>query len=390
MDRRSSSPEDDVSDEPEATIFGNADDIRHIPPSTDDAPTPLSEMELARLQAERNKVAAQLAILTNRYTTFRAELDGPAIRRLEAIISLESELVRQKRKLLDQSASTEEEEDAATTGRLVICSALQASWRGLERSSRARGCRLDVAAKFISFHHEYECLVSWLVAKTRLLASTDELDLDLTGVVHLQRRLLGWPADLARLYSRLDKAQETAARLKHCLRREAGPRRDLRLASSEWRAADQDLDEIQLWLRRMQRIAASTDTRPQNLLDAQRTLGEHQQLWAEIMARQTEFNRLLSCGRQVVSERPLYKQPSKAAVTTTIQDTEMGNKTQEELGDSQELDEANKPYADLNDRLNSLEEGWTELGRIWQDRQEALQLNHAYQVSLVAVRASEF
>ncbi|MBO8666494.1 hypothetical protein INO76_15810, partial [Staphylococcus aureus] len=70
--------------------------------------------------------------------------------------------------------------------------------------------QLNAAHGVQTFHIECRETISWIEDKKRILQSTDSLEMDLTGIMTLQRRLSGMERDLAAIQAKLDSLESEA------------------------------------------------------------------------------------------------------------------------------------------------------------------------------------
>lgn len=96
-----------------------------------------------------------------------------------------------------------------------------------------------------------------------------------------------------------------------------------------------DLDHFQAWLSATQRQVASEDE-PQSLVDAEQLLEQHDAIHTEISAYAEDYKKMRAMGDRVTQ------------------------------------DQTDPQYMFLRQRLAGLEEGWEELGRMWENRQSLL------------------
>ncbi|VDP47452.1 unnamed protein product [Schistosoma mattheei] len=205
---------------------------------------------------------------------------------------------------------------------------------------------------------------------------------DLNSVMQLQRRLLGWEKDFIALQGEIQSLNLEGERLLKALIEEAPQRRDLYLISGELYASKevnhlrlelnqewellkvelksrqdkllasaelqqffQSLDENQLWLRNIE-IRVATHQLPLSVEEAKAEIDMHKELGEQILARKDEYSDLISYGRCITAG------------------------------------ETDAHYIQLDQRLDRLESGWSELMQMWTYEQKLLQQNLNFQMFL--------
>ena len=217
-----------------------------------------------------------------------------------------------------------------------------------------------------TFHIECRETVSWIEDKKRILQETDSLEMDLTGVMTLQRRLSGMERDLAAIQAKLDALEKEAQLIEKDHPEEAAIIRErivqiqtiwedltqmLKERDSKLEEAGdlhrflRDLDHFQAWLTKTQTDVANEDE-PTSLADAEKLLTQHQNIKEEIDNYTDDYQKMMEYGEKLTSEA--------------------GD------GDTQ--------YMFLRERLNALKMGWEELHQMWANRQNLLSNSLNYQV----------
>jgi len=214
--------------------------------------------------------------------------------------------------------------------------------------------------------HYIECreTLSWIEEKTKLLQATEELGDDLGGIMTLQRRLSGMERDLVAIRSKLKALDEESEKIKNDHPSEAPiVNQEVKQISRAWdkltqllkakeakldQAGDlhrflRDLDHFQAWLTKTQTDVASEDT-PANLVEAERLLHQHKQIKDEIDNYTDDYISMMEYGERITK------------------------------------DQRDPQYMFLRERLRALKNGWTELGRMWDNRQKFLSQNLNLQV----------
>ena len=99
--------------------------------------------------------------------------------------------------------------------------ALNARWAQLRDMVDQKRAELDRAHRMETFRIDCQETVTWIEDKTRVLADTDELTGDLSGVMKLQRRLSMMERDLGAIQAKLDSLQAEATKIEHAKPAEA-------------------------------------------------------------------------------------------------------------------------------------------------------------------------
>lgn len=87
---------------------------------------------------------------------------------------------------------------------------LNQKWAELREKAEAKRDELNSAHGVQTFFIECRETVSWIEDKKRILQSTDSLEMDLTGIMTLQRRLSGMERDLAAIQAKLNALEKQA------------------------------------------------------------------------------------------------------------------------------------------------------------------------------------
>ncbi|CAG2100104.1 unnamed protein product [Medioppia subpectinata] len=233
---------------------------------------------------------------------------------------------------------------------------LNQRWSELRENSEQKREEINSAHGVQTFHIECRETISWIEEKTKLLQSTEDLGNDLTGIMTLQRRLSGMERDLAAIQVQLDQLETEADKMKadHPEEVEAISERVSQI-SQVWEQLTQllkdrdakleeagdlhrflrDLDHFQAWLTKTQTDVASEDT-PNNLAEAEKLLSQHQQIREEIDNYTEDYNSMMEYGHRITH------------------------------------DQTDPQYMFLRERLKALSDGWTELHKMWENRQQLL------------------
>ncbi|GAA57096.1 spectrin beta chain brain 1 [Clonorchis sinensis] len=158
-----------------------------------------------------------------------SEEEGPAD------FDLESERVVESDRLSD----VEEKSTEKGIIHFKITEDIQERWNKLQRLKESRQTRFDTAKAINTFYRKIEQLNNQIAEKYIILLSTDELGTDLNSLIQLQRKLFAWEEDMEHLSLGVEELRNQVEDLQSRLRNEAPGRRDLRLISSEWLAAEE-------------------------------------------------------------------------------------------------------------------------------------------------------
>jgi len=193
----------------------------------------------------------------------------------------------------------------------------------------------------------------------RVLEQTDELRMDLTGIMTLQRKLTGMERDLAAIQAKLKSLEEEAAKIQasHPEEAEVVIERNTKLRQS-WEqltamlqvrdakleeAGDlhrflKDLDHFQAWLTKTESGIANEDS-PSSLAEAEKLLSQHQQIREEIDSYTNDYSQMMDYGEKVTADPSTFDDPQ---------------------------------YMFLRERLKALKDGWEEVHQMWENRQQLL------------------
>merc|ERR1719288_376829 len=193
----------------------------------------------------------------------------------------------------------------------------------------------------------------------RVLEQTDELRMDLTGIMTLQRKLTGMERDLAAIQAKLKSLEEEAAKIQasHPEEAEVVIERNTKLRQS-WdqltemlkerdakleEAGDlhrflKDLDHFQAWLSKTESDIANEDS-PASLAEAEKLLSNHQQIREEIDSYVNDYTSMMEYGEKVTADPATFEDPQ---------------------------------YMFLRERLKALKDGWEEVHQMWENRQSLL------------------
>ena len=304
----------------------------------------IGEKEKMLATMSPGKDIEDVEILKHRYDGFDKEMNANASR-----VAVVNQLARQ---LLHVEHPNSEQIIARQNH-------LNQEWSRLREKAEAKRDELNSAHGVQTFYIECRETISWIEDKKRILTETDSLEMDLTGVMTLQRRLSGMERDLAAIQAKLTALEHEADAIEHDHPEEAALIRE-RIAQIQiiWEqltamlkerdskleeAGDlhrflRDLDHFQTWLTKTQTDVASEDT-PTSLPDAEKLLNQHQSIREEIDNYTDDYSKMMEYGEGLTSDPTTFDDPQ---------------------------------YMFLKGRLNALKDGWEELQQMWENRQVLL------------------
>lgn len=236
---------------------------------------------------------------------------------------------------------------------------LNEEWSTLRETAESKREQLNSAHGVQTFYIECRETISWIEDKKRILTETDSLEMDLTGVMTLQRRLSGMERDLAAIQAKLTALEHEADAIEGEHPEEAVLIRErvsqiqviweqltamLKERDSKLEEAGdlhrflRDLDHFQTWLTKTQTDVASEDT-PASLPEAEKLLNQHQSIREEIDNYTDDYSKMMEYGESLTSEPSSQEDPQ---------------------------------YMFLRERLRALKDGWEELHQMWENRQVLL------------------
>ncbi|XP_061089747.1 spectrin beta chain, non-erythrocytic 1-like isoform X2 [Conger conger] len=233
---------------------------------------------------------------------------------------------------------------------------LNARWKEFQDLANKRKHALESALNFQNYLLECNEIQSWMKEKTKVIESTQSLGNDLAGVMALQRKLTGMERDLEAIQGKLDdlrqeaqklteehpdQADEVQARLAEIqevwdeLTATMKRREDSLGEASKLQGFLRDLDGFQSWLSRTTTAVASEDT-PTSLEEAEKLLMQHEAIKTEVDNYKEDYEKMRAVGEEVTQGQT----------------------------DAQHMF--------LAQRLQALDTGWHELGRMWENRHNLL------------------
>lgn len=304
----------------------------------------ITEKEKMLKTMSPGKDIEDVEILKHRYDGFDKEMNSNASR-----VAVVNQLARQ---LLHVEHPNSEEI-------LSRQNHLNEEWAKLRDEAESKRDQLNSAHGVQTFYIEVRETVSWIEDKKRILTETDSLEMDLTGVMTLQRRLSGMERDLAAIQAKLNALEGEADAIEADHPEEAAVIRErvsqiqiiweqltqmLKERDSKLEEAGdlhrflRDLDHFQTWLTKTQTDVASEDT-PASLPEAEKLLNQHQSIREEIVNYTEDYSKMMEYGEGLTSD------PS------TLEDPQ---------------------YMFMRERLRALKDGWEELHQMWENRQVLL------------------
>lgn len=236
---------------------------------------------------------------------------------------------------------------------------LNEEWSRLRDKADTKRDELNSAHGVQTFYIECRETISWIEDKKRILTETDSLQMDLTGVMTLQRRLSGMERDLAAIQAKLSSLEKEADAIENDHPEEAAiireriaqitliweqltnmlKDRDAKLeGAGDLHRFLRDLDHFQTWLTKTQTDVASEDA-PDSLVEAEKLLNQHQTIREEIDNYTQDYKSMMTYGEEITTDPTKMEDPQ---------------------------------YMFLRERLKALTDGWEELHQMWENRQVLL------------------
>ncbi|XP_074854246.1 spectrin beta chain, erythrocytic isoform X2 [Carettochelys insculpta] len=254
---------------------------------------------------------------------------------------------------VNRAAASLVESGHPRSGRIRQCQEqLNNRWCVFQEKVGQRRKAVDVAVSLHNYCADCEETRRWILAKTAVIHSTQEMSRDLAGVIAIQRRLFGIERDLAAIQTQLGALREEARRLAEELPDLAsdiysrlstvtGPWQDLQNAlqsqeaslgeASKLQKFLQDLDDFQAWLFKAQQAVASEEV-PGSLAEAEQFQQEHAAVKEEIDQHEDDYCRVRETGERVTRGQ------------------------------------TDPEYLQLQQRLEGVETGWQALCKMWESR----------------------
>uniref|UniRef100_A0A8C6XUQ9 Spectrin beta chain n=1 Tax=Naja naja TaxID=35670 RepID=A0A8C6XUQ9_NAJNA len=258
---------------------------------------------------------------------------------------------------VNRAASALIESGHPRSGKVRQCQEhLNARWKVFQEMVAQRRKAVDFALSLHNYCVDCEETRKWILEKTKVIESTQELGKNLAGMIAMQRKLYGIERDLAAIQARITILQKEAHRLAEeqpdladdiysRLTAVSGVWLDLQntLQSQEASLGEasklhkflQDLDDFQAWLFKAQKAVASEEV-PNSLVEAEHLLQHHAAIKEEIDQHKDIYSNIKKIGERVTQDQT---------------DTE---------------------YRQLEQRLEGMETGWNALCKMWDNREKFL------------------
>uniref|UniRef100_A0A663FJK9 Spectrin beta chain n=1 Tax=Aquila chrysaetos chrysaetos TaxID=223781 RepID=A0A663FJK9_AQUCH len=282
-----------------------------------------------------------LEVVQQRFETLEPEMNNLASR-VAAVNRIADQLLATDQRNQESIRATREQ--------------LNARWERFRALADQKKEALTSALNIQNYHLECNETTSWMREKTKVIESTQGLGNDLAGVMALQRKLSGMERDLEPRREKLaaehpEQAPAILARLSAIeavwdeLCRSLRRREESLGEASKLQGFLRDLAAFQAWLSRTQTAVASEDV-PATLAEAERLLSQHESIRKEIAHYGDDYRSTRAVGREVTQGQT----------------------------DAQ--------HVFLHQRLEALDTGWEELGRMWENRHHLLSQAFAFQLFL--------
>ncbi|XP_034783719.2 spectrin beta chain, erythrocytic-like isoform X1 [Acipenser ruthenus] len=250
---------------------------------------------------------------------------------------------------------------------------LNRRWDEFKRLVDEKKKNVDSALSLHNYGLECDETETWILEKTHVVESTQDLGNDLAAVITIQRKLYGIERDLAAIQAKLKFLEAEADRLaaehpenaKDILGRQQELHRvwdDLKQTLrdredslgevSKLQTFLQDLDDFQAWLFKTQKAIASEEI-PNSLPEAEQLLSLHNAIKDDIDHHQDDYHKVKDTG---------------AGVTQG---------------------ETDPQYQQLEQRLRGLDTGWDELHKMWDSRKNFLEQGLGFQQFMKDAKQAE-
>ncbi|XP_044294176.1 spectrin beta chain, erythrocytic isoform X1 [Varanus komodoensis] len=250
---------------------------------------------------------------------------------------------------------------------------LNARWKVFQEMVAQRRRAVDFALSLRNYCVDCEETKKWILEKTKVIESTQDLGKNLAGMIAMQRKLYGIERDLAAIQARLAALQQEAHRLAEeqpdltddifsRLTAVTGVWLDLQniLQSQETSLGEasklhkflQDLDDFQAWLFKAQKAVASEEV-PNSLTEAEHLLQQHAAIKEEIDQHRDDYSQVKEIGNRVTQGQ------------TDLE------------------------YQQLEQRLQGMDTGWNALCKMWESREKFLNQCLGFQEFLKDAKQAE-
>uniref|UniRef100_A0A803T7I5 Spectrin beta chain n=1 Tax=Anolis carolinensis TaxID=28377 RepID=A0A803T7I5_ANOCA len=255
---------------------------------------------------------------------------------------------------------------------LFFCSTFL-RWRVFQEMVAQRRKAVDFALSLHNYCVDCEETRKWILEKTKVIESTQDLGKNLAGMIAMQRKLYGIERDLAAIQARLATLQQEAHRLAEeqpdladdvysRLTAVTGVWLDLQntLQSQEASLGEasklhkflQDLDDFQAWLFKAQKAVASEEV-PNSLVEAEHLLQQHTAVKEEIDQHRDDYRSVKDIGTRVTQGQ------------------------------------TDAEYQQLEQRLQGMDTGWNALCKMWDSREKFLNQCLGFQEFLKDAKQAE-
>ncbi|CAM4564671.1 unnamed protein product [Lepidochelys olivacea] len=254
---------------------------------------------------------------------------------------------------INRAATSLVESGHPRSGRIRQCQErLNARWHVFQEKVGQRRKAVDLALSLHNYCVDCEETRKWILDKTKVIKSTQDMSRDLAGMIAIQRKLYGIERDLAAIQTRLGVLQEEAQRLAEELPDLASDiysrltaisglwqelQRTLQSQEASLGEASklqkflQDLDDFQVWLFKAQQAVASEEV-PSSLAEAEQSRQEHAAVKEDINRHEGDYHSIKEMGKRVTHGQ------------------------------------TDPEYLQLQQRLQGMEMGWSALCKMWDSR----------------------
>uniref|UniRef100_A0A452HZT0 PH domain-containing protein n=1 Tax=Gopherus agassizii TaxID=38772 RepID=A0A452HZT0_9SAUR len=294
----------------------------------------LEQMEIPDTLEDLDVVQHRFDILEQEMSTLASQIDG-----------------------VNRAAASLVESGHPRSSRIRQCQErLITRWHVFQEKVGQRRKAVDLALSLHNYCVDCEETRKWILDKTKVIQSTQEMSRDLAGVIAIQRKLYGIERDLATIQTQLGVLQEEAHRLAEELPDLASDiYSQLTTISGLWQELQrtlqsqeaslgeasklqkflQDLDDFQAWLFKAQQTVASEEV-PSSLAEAEQFQQEHAAIKEDIDRHEGDYHNVKETGE---------------GVTRGQTDPE---------------------YLQLQQRLQGVAMGWSDLCKMWDSRKKFL------------------
>uniref|UniRef100_A0A452I0T3 PH domain-containing protein n=1 Tax=Gopherus agassizii TaxID=38772 RepID=A0A452I0T3_9SAUR len=257
----------------------------------------LEQMEIPDTLEDLDVVQHRFDILEQEMSTLASQIDG-----------------------VNRAAASLVESGHPRSSRIRQCQErLITRWHVFQEKVGQRRKAVDLALSLHNYCVDCEETRKWILDKTKVIQSTQEMSRDLAGVIAIQRKLYGIERDLATIQTQLGVLQEEAHRLAEELPDLASDiYSQLTTISGLWQELQrtlqsqeaslgeasklqkflQDLDDFQAWLFKAQQTVASEEV-PSSLAEAEQFQQEHAAIKEDIDRHEGDYHNVKETGEGV-------------------------------------------------------------------------------------------